>query len=145
MRKRSGFSSAALLTVALATLPITADTVNINTDTDPASWTRAPNAGTGADQVFGGLYGAIIVEDPHPVPVSRDRVMVISDISLNSDGSVAAVSAMEKMMGREGSLVLVNGQLNPRLSAKPAERERWRIINACTSRYLKLCLDGQRQ
>lgn len=107
-------------------------------------WYHPHHHGTVADQVFGGLYGAIIVEDPHPVPVARDRVMVISDISLNSDGSVAAVSAMEKMMGREGSLVLVNGQLNPQLSAKPAERERWRIINACTARYLKLRLDGQR-
>src|SRR5687768_10297066 len=54
MRKRSGFSGVTLLTVALATLPLTADTVTINTNTDPASWTRAPNAGTGADQVFGG-------------------------------------------------------------------------------------------
>ncbi|MET3948295.1 FtsP/CotA-like multicopper oxidase with cupredoxin domain [Arthrobacter sp. UYCu512] len=107
-------------------------------------WYHPHHHGTVADQVFGGLYGAIIVEDPHPVPTSRDRVMVISDISLNSDGSVAAVSAMEKMMGREGSLVLVNGQLNPQLAAKPAERERWRIINACTARYLKLRLDGQR-
>lgn len=107
-------------------------------------WYHPHHHGMVADQVFGGLYGAIIVEDPHPVPVSRDRVMVISDISLNSDGSVAAVSAMEKMMGREGGLVLVNGQLNPQLSAKPAERERWRIINACTARYLKLRMDGQR-
>ncbi|MCB5282232.1 MULTISPECIES: multicopper oxidase family protein [unclassified Arthrobacter] len=107
-------------------------------------WYHPHHHGMVADQVFGGLYGAIIVEDPHPVPTSRDRVMVISDISLNSDGSIAAVSAMEKMMGREGSLVLVNGQLNPQLSANPAERERWRIINACTSRYLNLRLDGQR-
>ncbi|MBT1003903.1 multicopper oxidase family protein [Paenarthrobacter sp. DKR-5] len=107
-------------------------------------WYHPHHHGMVADQVFGGLYGAIIVEDPHPVPVARDRVMVISDISLNSDGKVAAVSAMEKMMGREGSLVLVNGQLNPQLSAKPAERERWRIINACTARYLNLRLDGQR-
>jgi len=53
MGKRSGFSGAALLVVALATLPITADTVNINTGTDQASWTRAPNAGTGTSQSAG--------------------------------------------------------------------------------------------
>jgi len=106
-------------------------------------WYHPHHHGNVADQIFGGLYGAIIVQDPQPVPVSRERVLVISDISLTGGGSIAAVSAMEKMMGREGNLVLVNGQLNPALAARPGERERWRIINACTSRYLKLRLDGQ--
>ena len=54
MRKRSWFSFVALLTLTLATLPSIADTVTINTSTDPASWTRAPNAGTGTTQVAGG-------------------------------------------------------------------------------------------
>ncbi|MCO4239152.1 multicopper oxidase family protein [Pseudarthrobacter raffinosi] len=106
-------------------------------------WYHPHRHGSVADQIFGGLYGAIIVQDPQPVPVSRERVLVISDISLTGGGSIAAVSAMEKMMGREGALVLVNGQLNPVLAARPGERERWRVINACTSRYLKLRLDGQ--
>ena len=106
-------------------------------------WYHPHRHGSVADQIFGGLYGAIIVQDSQPVPVTRERVLVISDISLTEGGSIAAVSAMEKMMGREGALVLVNGQLNPALAARPGERERWRIINACTSRYLKLCLDGQ--
>ncbi|GAA4659796.1 multicopper oxidase family protein [Arthrobacter cryoconiti] len=106
-------------------------------------WYHPHRHGSVADQIFGGLYGAIIVQDPQPVPVSRERVLVISDISLTGGGSIATVSAMEKMMGREGNLLLVNGQLNPALAARPGERERWRIINACTSRYLKLRLDGQ--
>jgi FtsP/CotA-like multicopper oxidase with cupredoxin domain len=46
------------------------------------------------------------------------------------------------MKGREGRLVLVNGQLTPTLEARPGERERWRIINTCPSRFLKLRLDG---
>jgi FtsP/CotA-like multicopper oxidase with cupredoxin domain len=50
---------------------------------------------------------------------------------------------MEKMLGREGELVLVNGQVNPPLNARPGERERWRIVNACVARYLRLRLDGQ--
>ncbi len=106
-------------------------------------WYHPHRHGSVADQIFGGLYGAIIVQDPQPVPTTRERVLVISDISLTGGGSIAAVSAMEKMMGREGALVLVNGQLKPVLAARPGERERWRIINACTSRYLKLRLDGQ--
>jgi len=47
------------------------------------------------------------------------------------------------MRGREGDLMLINGQVAPRLSARPGERERWRVVNACVSRYLRLRLDGQ--
>ncbi|MBG6214027.1 FtsP/CotA-like multicopper oxidase with cupredoxin domain [Cryobacterium sp. CAN_C2] len=106
-------------------------------------WYHPHNHGFVADQVFGGLYGAIIVEDPDPIPAGRERVLVISDITLDSSGTIPASTAMEKMSGREGDLVLVNGQLTPSMTARPGERERWRIINACVSRYLRLRLDGQ--
>ena len=62
-----------------------------------------------ATQVFGGLYGAIIVEDPTPIPASRERVLVISDITLDAAGAIPAASAMDRMVGREGNLMLVNG------------------------------------
>lgn len=106
-------------------------------------WYHPHRHGTVADQLFGGLYGALIVEGDQ-VPVGRERVLVVSDISLTADGQLAPVTAGEVMMGREGDLVLVNGQHQPRLSARPGERERWRVINACTSRYLRLDLPGQR-
>ncbi len=106
-------------------------------------WYHPHRHGLVADQVFGGLYGAIIVEDPAPIPVSRERVLVISDITLDGSGSIPAASAMDRMVGREGSLMLVNGQAEPQLTARPGERERWRIINACAARYLSLRLDGQ--
>ena len=99
-----------------------------------------------AEQVFGGLYGAIIVADPPsatPIAVNRERILVISDITIGASGGVAAASAMQLSTGREGAQVLVNGQLDPVLLARPGQRERWRIINACTSRYLSLRLEGQ--
>ena len=106
-------------------------------------WYHPHHHGSVADQVFGGLYGAIIVEDPEPLPVSRERVLVISDITINSAGNIPSESPMDTMSGREGDLVLVNGQLTPSMTASPGERERWRIVNACVSRYLRLRLDGQ--
>ena len=106
-------------------------------------WYHPHHHGYVADQVFGGLYGAIIVEDPEEIPATRERVLVISDITVNSSGTIPTATAMEKMSGREGELVLVNGQLSPALSVGAGERERWRVINACTSRYLRLRLDGQ--
>lgn len=107
-------------------------------------WYHPHHHGFVADQVFGGLYGAIIVEDPVPIQAARERLLVISDITMDGLGRVPAASRMEQMLGREGELVLVNGQVNPRLTARPDERERWRILNTCVSRYLHLRLDGQR-
>ena len=106
-------------------------------------WYHPHHHGTVADQLFGGLYGAIVVEDPEELPVARGRVIVVSDITLDAAGRLRQPSTMERMMGREGELVLVNGQVRPTLTARPGERERWRVVNACTSRYMRLRLDGQ--
>ncbi len=107
-------------------------------------WYHPHHHGNVADQVFGGLYGAIIVEDPiDDLDVDRERVMIVADTTLDRAGSLVAPSTMEQMMGREGELVLVNGQDAPRLEGHAGERERWRIINACTSRYLALSLPDQ--
>ena len=111
-------------------------------------WYHPHHHGMVADQIFRGLYGAIIVDEPEggfgSIPITRERVFVISDISLNAAGNIRPPSPMARMRGREGDLVLVNGQSAPTLAAKPGERERWRIVNACTARYLRVRLDGQR-
>ena len=111
-------------------------------------WYHPHHHGMLAEQVFGGLYGAIIVGDPPvagtTVTATRERVLVISDTSLDSTGSVRSVSQMARMQGREGDLVLLNGQTQPVLEGRPGERERWRIVNACAARYVRLRVDGQR-
>ena len=107
-------------------------------------WYHPHHHGTVADQVFGGLYGAIIVDDDAAIPVDRERVMVVSDITLDAGGSLVTPSTMDQMRGREGELVLVNGHAEPDLEARAGQRERWRVVNACTSRYLALRLSGQR-
>ena len=109
-----------------------------------AYWYHPHHHGMVADQLFGGLYGAIIVEDTNALPVTRERVMVVSDITLDASGQILVPSTMEQMMGREGSLVLVNGQATPVLAARPGERERWRVLNACSARYLSLRIEGRR-
>jgi len=106
-------------------------------------WYHPHHHGTVADQIFAGLFGAIVIDEPEPIKTSAERVLVISDTRLDALGNIPAVPAMERMIGREGELVLVNGQTNPQLRGRPGERERWRIINACVSRHLRLRLDGQ--
>ena len=80
-------------------------------------WYHPHHHGMVADQIFGGLYGAIIVDKPAgesgSIPITRERVLVISDISLNASGGIRPPSAMARMRGREGDLVLVNGSLLP--------------------------------
>ena len=86
-------------------------------------WYHPHHHGTVAGQIFAGLFGAIIVEDPEAIPVSRERVLLVSDTTLDSAGNIAAVSPMERMAGREGELLLLNGQSTPLLTARPGERE----------------------
>lgn len=107
-------------------------------------WYHPHHHGMVADQIFAGLFGAIIVEDPDPIQASAERLLVVSDTTLDPAGKISAVSSMDRMTGREGDLLLVNGQDNPLISAVPAQRERWRIVNACVARYLRLRLDGQK-
>ncbi|MFE7631369.1 multicopper oxidase family protein [Kocuria sp. NPDC057446] len=106
-------------------------------------WYHPHHHGHVADQIAAGLYGVIVVEDPDPVPVARERVLVVSDLTLDGSGEPAEVSPPQRMMGREGETVLVNGQVRPEATAAPGERELWRVVNACPSRYLRLSLDGQ--
>ena len=106
-------------------------------------WYHPHHHGMAAKQVFGGLYGAIIVDDTTPIPATLERVLIISDLSFDGFGNIAEASQMDRMRGREGSTVLVNGHLDANMTAHPGDRERWRIVNACTSRYLDLRLDGQ--
>ncbi len=70
-----------------------------------------------ADQIFGGLAGALLVEQPPEhspqLPVTADRVLLVTDITLEANGTVAQPSTMDRNMGRQGELVLVNGQHQP--------------------------------
>lgn len=98
---------------------------------------------TVADQLFAGMVGAIVVErdDSVPLPVRRERMLVITDTSLTDDG-IAETDLRNRMLGREGELVLVNGQLEPTVTVAPGGYEHWRVVNACTSRFMRLRLEG---
>lgn len=106
------------------------------------NWYHPHHHGTVADQLFRGLAGALLVDGGPPLPVADDRVLLITDITLATDGTVAPAGALERMRGREGALVLVNGQHQPVVAATPGESQRWRLINGCTSRVLAVRLEG---
>ena len=106
------------------------------------NWYHPHLHGKVANQVFGGLYGTIVVESDQSPMATQERVLVISDASFNQDGTLKAPNMMDLMMGREGENVMVNGMVNPTGEAKSGALERWRIVNACVARYLSLQVAG---
>lgn len=111
-------------------------------------WYHPHHHGTVARQISGGMAGAIVVMDADDASTAftstTDRVMVISDPRTGRDSSVLDASSMEKMMGREGDVILVNGLRAPVLRVETGRTERWRIVNASASRYYRLGLGGTR-
>src|SRR5262245_63635213 len=98
-----------------------------------------------AMQVGFGLYGAILIEDPaEPVIAPEERVLVLSDISVEDNGALQPpedAGAARLVFGLEGNHVLVNGRERPNLVAHPGTPQRWRIVNAAKTRYFELQLD----
>ena len=101
-----------------------------------------PHQGT-ARQVAHGLAGALLVRPPQDaLPMEmEEHLLVVSDLRLTAEGEVAPHTAEDWMNGREGELLLVNGQREPRLDVAPGTTLRLRLINACAGRYLRLRLD----
>lgn len=105
-------------------------------------WYHPHRHGLVADQVSGGLAGALLVDRGADLPIERDRVLLVTDTTMDAGGSVTEPGRMDRMMGREGELVLVNGQHRPTVSAATGTAQRWRVVNGCASRMLPLRLIG---
>ncbi|MDD2883238.1 MAG: multicopper oxidase family protein [Rhodoferax sp.] len=106
-------------------------------------WYHPHPHGFTAEQVSRGLAGLFIVRAKNdPLASIPERHVVFSDIKLNSDGRIADNDMNDVMNGREGQFVLVNAQFQPVMSFDARGRERWRIWNANSARYLRLNLPG---
>lgn len=94
-----------------------------------------------AEQYWAGLAGALIVEDEIPVLRSYEtHIMMLKDISLSGSEPAPHSMMSDYMHGKEGNIIMVNGQVNPVLPAKPGQVQRWRIVNASNARHYKLSL-----
>ena len=107
-------------------------------------WYHPHHHGNSAAQVFGGLAGAIIVEDEVDARLSgmTERLLVLSDPKIGSTAKVLDASAAVKQQGRQGDVLLVDGQYRPTASALVGQTEHWRIVNASPSRYYVLSVEG---
>jgi FtsP/CotA-like multicopper oxidase with cupredoxin domain len=100
--------------------------------------------GTVAEQFWGGLVGALEVEDEPGSPLGEieSHVVVLKDITLSAGEPAPYTSMMDYMHGKEGTLCTVNGQVNPALGIRPGEVKRLKILNASNARIYRLSLQG---
>ncbi len=114
----------------------------------------APDAGTfwyhahvlSSEQVGRGLHGALIVDEPDPVDVDHDVLLVVDDWRLTNSGAIAPFGSFfdAAHMGRLGTHFTVNGAPTFDIPVRTNERLRLRIINVANARVMALRLDGHR-
>jgi FtsP/CotA-like multicopper oxidase with cupredoxin domain len=95
-------------------------------------------------QVAHGLAGMFIVKPKDdPIPAEYvERHLFIEDLKLADDGTIAPIDRTDRLNGREGNHLVVNGLENPLVPIAPGERQRWRIVNATSARFLRLAIPG---
>lgn len=103
-------------------------------------------------QVSMGLFGAIIIRaptDPLTALGIPDKLLILSDNRFDAHGAISfpdseSIQAdIDLENGREGNVLMVNGQVMPTISIRPGEVQRWRIVNASASRVYRLSLPGE--
>ncbi|OBX06508.1 bilirubin oxidase [Gallibacterium salpingitidis] len=104
-------------------------------------WYHPHPHGYVAEQVYKGLAGTLVVKAKNdPLADLPEQHWVISDLRLAADGSIPANNMSDWMNGREGEIVLINGQYQPKIQVKG--QQRIRIWNATSARYLRLKVAG---
>lgn len=91
---------------------------------------------TTAKQVFMGLAGVFVVKaKKDALSHLEEKDLVISDLRLDDKAQIPENNLNDWLNGREGEIVLINGQLKPKITINA---ERIRIYNFCSARYLNL-------
>ena len=105
-------------------------------------WYHPHRHGFVADQVFAGLSGFFVVRgdlDEIPeVQAATEEFIALKDFQLNEEGNIASLDRMAVMMGREGSLVTVSGQVEPNIELPKNGVLRLRLLNASIARFYRL-------
>jgi len=106
----------------------------------------------GTQEVFSGLYGALVVTSREERDLVRNHVLprpqatlVLSDIGV-VDGQVRdleqPLTSLETINGTEGEVLLVNGRELPTLKVQKETGIRLRLINTSVARYYRLSVPG---
>lgn len=96
-----------------------------------------------------GLYGAILVEpkeNDYWSPAHREEALILDDIAIDAGGleEFDRDQTSHALMGRYGTVMLVNGTRTYRLDAKAGEVIRFGILNAANTRPFQVAFTGAR-
>jgi FtsP/CotA-like multicopper oxidase with cupredoxin domain len=125
--------------------PVYTSTIDIPAN-HPAGtfWYHPHHHGATTMQITGGMAGVVIVEgDIDKVPqiaAARDVVVCINEVKA-ADGKVPDLTSMDAVR-LIPSTFLVNGGVNPTITLRQGEVQRWRLLNAGGFTVLPLRLEG---
>ena len=99
-----------------------------------------------ARQVWAGLAGLLIVrgelDDIPEIRHADEEFLVLKDFGLDANGDLLTPDPTPRIMqGREGDLILVNGELTPTFRIPKDGLLRLRFLNASVARYYRLQLE----
>jgi FtsP/CotA-like multicopper oxidase with cupredoxin domain len=141
--------------------------IHIPIDHPPGThWYHSHRHGSTAMQVSSGMAGMVIIEggldDVAEIRRAAEKVMVFQQISYDANDCAAAlpqdlqgkgVGCIESYANfgvgawqRLGRSTAINGQINPTLTARPGEVQRWRMVHAGVRETLHLAIvpeDGE--
>ncbi len=110
---------------------------------DPSSFWYHPHVRAN-EQIERGLYAPMVVTGGVLPAVAAERYLVLDDVKLNASGTLNEdTDELDRMLGRQGNVLLINGQRAPvELRVAAGSRERWRFVNAANGRYFNLQVPG---
>jgi FtsP/CotA-like multicopper oxidase with cupredoxin domain len=96
-----------------------------------------------------GLYGNCLVVPPDPdywPPAHREILLTLDDVLLEGDriAPFSRSGATHVAMGRFGDVLLIAGQVEPALAARPGEVVRLFLTNTANARVFRIALPGAR-
>ena len=102
----------------------------------------------GSEQVEKGLYGLLLIRggDETLLDLPEDeQILALDDVLVDEAGQVAPAYPDDplprtemQLNGREGNVLLVNGENLPTLEVKTGWPVRWRIVNTANARFFRL-------
>ena len=97
----------------------------------------------GRGEIFGGLFGTLVVEDTEPIAASQERVLLVSDISAGCFRKRRRQVPPDRAWPAGRAAAAGQRPIQPPLAPGRANASGGGSVNACVARYLLLRLDGQ--
>ena len=112
-------------------------------------WYHPHRHGGVTQQVRGGMAGVIVVRgdlDRMPeIRAAREQVLVLQAIELGPDyellDPIPDPTKEQAFFPRKNVLYTVNGRLKPKITMRPGEVQRWRLLNAAEGKFMSLRLE----